>query len=601
MSTPAPTELAGLVLEACEWLPSGAEAGLLRVRGRWTAEPCAAGLPSLWITSGGVPHRFDSLPDTRFARDPAVWRGTYVVPASLISEGPDALSLAWPGGGRVTLAPPDLASPPPVPFAADEAADDGPGGEVIDRAVLADRRARRAEAAERKQARLAAEALRAVEALEQRGAELERRLEAERAARSPMPRPEVRTTVAAEVAARRVARIRAGFAEAARVRGQAREWRVHTRANEALAEAPRLSPRDQLEAEAVARAALDAQLDRERARLTAARRAHEADRARLAGLEADLAAERRRRAAAEAALEAARAEARRESGSLTARIAALDHHAAGLACELELQRRAREQAEAAARVAPPAPERAQRVAADLDAAAAALRERLPVPEAAPRAVAATVPPWRRRPPTSRSGHRLRGALVRLAREDPVTAGRILAALLPAQAIDPRAAPPTTTSRSTRSALRDHRRRRARVGQAARRSRAAAARRSSTSSAGALALAELLAGAPLRLRRFSGPQRVSGRRRRVRPVLSALVNARISLAEAARRGRRLDAELAMAALAARDRSGLDARAHFHGRAARGRGRLVRRRARRRRHRRHPHGPRPGAGCDRDRRP
>ena len=51
-----------------------------------------------------------------------------------------------------------------------------PGGQVIDRAVLAERRARRAEAAEREQARVAAEALKAVEALELQSAELERRL-----------------------------------------------------------------------------------------------------------------------------------------------------------------------------------------------------------------------------------------------------------------------------------------------------------------------------------------------------------------------------------------------------------------------------------------
>ena len=47
---------------------------------------------------------------------------------------------------------------------------------MIDRAVLAERRTRRAEAAERAQARIAGEALKAVEVLEARGAELERRV-----------------------------------------------------------------------------------------------------------------------------------------------------------------------------------------------------------------------------------------------------------------------------------------------------------------------------------------------------------------------------------------------------------------------------------------
>ena len=48
---------------------------------------------------------------------------------------------------------------------------------MIDRAVLAERRARRAEASEKQQARVAAEALRAVEVVELRSTELERRLE----------------------------------------------------------------------------------------------------------------------------------------------------------------------------------------------------------------------------------------------------------------------------------------------------------------------------------------------------------------------------------------------------------------------------------------
>src|SRR4051812_16197972 len=175
--SPAPAELEGLILEACEWLPSGPAGGLLRVRGRWSdpATPASAP-PSLWIRGGGHSHRFDSLPDTRFARDSTVWRGTHVVPPALMAEGREELWLAWDDGARVAV--PDLASPPPVPHAAAE-----PGGEVIDHAVLADRRARRAEAEARTQARLAAEALRAVEALELRGTELERRLASLRAER----------------------------------------------------------------------------------------------------------------------------------------------------------------------------------------------------------------------------------------------------------------------------------------------------------------------------------------------------------------------------------------------------------------------------------
>ena len=46
-STPA-SILDGLTLEAVEWLPSGADTGLVRVRGRWSvAAPRPEGLPVL--------------------------------------------------------------------------------------------------------------------------------------------------------------------------------------------------------------------------------------------------------------------------------------------------------------------------------------------------------------------------------------------------------------------------------------------------------------------------------------------------------------------------------------------------------------------------
>src|SRR5215217_5752637 len=175
--------LQGLEIEAVEWLPSGADSGLVRVRGRWSA-PAAAqpGLPELGLRAGGAEHRFESLPDARFARDPASWRGSYLVPAALVAAVPEALWVEWPGGVRSGLpAPsPGLAAPPPSAPAAEPPAE-APGGQVIERAVLAERRARRAEAAEQAQARVAAEALKAVEALELQSAELERRLaEAER-------------------------------------------------------------------------------------------------------------------------------------------------------------------------------------------------------------------------------------------------------------------------------------------------------------------------------------------------------------------------------------------------------------------------------------
>jgi hypothetical protein len=70
-------QLQGLELEAVEWLPSGADSGLVRVRGRWlSAEAARPGLPQLVVVAVGVEHRFESLPDARFARDAASWRGS---------------------------------------------------------------------------------------------------------------------------------------------------------------------------------------------------------------------------------------------------------------------------------------------------------------------------------------------------------------------------------------------------------------------------------------------------------------------------------------------------------------------------------------------
>ena len=89
---------------------------------------------------------------------------------------PEALWVEWPGGVRCGLPGPGARAGLAAASRPAEAAPEEPGGQVIDRAVLAERRARRAEAAEREQARVAAEALKAVEALELQSAELERRL-----------------------------------------------------------------------------------------------------------------------------------------------------------------------------------------------------------------------------------------------------------------------------------------------------------------------------------------------------------------------------------------------------------------------------------------
>ena len=80
-SSPSIPALPGLAVETVEWLPSGAESGLVRVRGRWTDEGARQpDLPVLALRAAGAEHRFDSLPDARFSREPASWRGTYLVP-----------------------------------------------------------------------------------------------------------------------------------------------------------------------------------------------------------------------------------------------------------------------------------------------------------------------------------------------------------------------------------------------------------------------------------------------------------------------------------------------------------------------------------------
>jgi hypothetical protein len=135
---------------------------------------------------------------------------------------------------------------------------------------------------------------------------------------------------------------------------------------------------------------------------------------------------------------------------------------------------------------------------------------------------------------------LRGALVKLAHDDPKAAGRIIAGLLPAQSAIVQGpvdydltiaevgsfAVTVADGRADVQPLDAPRGRRKAEFHLA---------------ADALTLAELIAGVPHRLGRFRGAARVSGRKRRVKP-LRALPSARISLAEAARAGARLEPAL-----------------------------------------------------------
>ena len=218
--------LPGLAVEVVEWLPSGAESGLVRVRGRWVDDAAREdGLPVLAMHARGSEHRFESLPDARFSREPASWRGTYLVPAELVTTDPAALWLEWGSGARAGLRA--LArglEPPPVPAAPERPEAEDTGGQVIDRAVLAERRARRAEAAEQASTRRAAEALKAVEVLELRSAELERRLEEAIAERDAL---DARGGGSREA-------LSAALSSAAALRARSRDWQVRLRTNEVM-------------------------------------------------------------------------------------------------------------------------------------------------------------------------------------------------------------------------------------------------------------------------------------------------------------------------------------------------------------------------------
>ena len=390
----SPSSVSALAVEAVEWLPSGSDAGLVRVRGRWTdlaqREP---DLPALGVRRGGELRRFDSLPDARFGRDPAVWRATYLVPAALMDPAPDELWLSWESGVRGALPAPDRGfEPPSVDPPAAAAAPEDRGGEVIDRAVLAERRARRAEEAERAQSQRAAEALKAVEVLELRSAELERRLEALQAAEpaAAVPEPEIAPPAApAEPApaAPEPAALAAAVAAVKGLRGQLAEQRHRVRRSEllraadAVALATLRAEQDrarglELQLTESERALADAVTAREQAAeqvgLARRRAAEDAEAVRREAA-ASLAAERERAAAAEAAVTAARGEAaaagdelagtRRRLAERERELAAIGAAVAQLRADLE-----RVRADAAGRAAG-----LERRLAELDAALAAER------------------------------------------------------------------------------------------------------------------------------------------------------------------------------------------------------------------------------------
>ncbi|HYM58235.1 MAG TPA: hypothetical protein VES79_09750, partial [Solirubrobacteraceae bacterium] len=267
--------LEGLTLEAVEWLPSGSKTGLVRVRARWAPDAKRpVGLPALCARGAAGVERFESLPDAPAGREGGVWRGAYLAPADALRG---ELWLQWESGERSAL---------PLPSGLDDGEPGGPqrlepqpSGEVIDRAVMAERRARRAEGSEQAHARVATEALRAVEALELRGSELEERATA-LAAECDRLAEQLRTLEAApaaaepEAAAREEHRRRAladALGAAAHARMQAREWRLQMRTAEIARSSDAVRLRV-VEGQQLAARPLRAELERRVAELEAARR-----------------------------------------------------------------------------------------------------------------------------------------------------------------------------------------------------------------------------------------------------------------------------------------------------------------------------------------
>ena len=117
----------GLVIEAVEWLPSGGDTGLVRVRGRWAgAAPRETGLPELGAAPRGGDAAVHVAARRAVRRRRHVWRATYVVGAALMDPPPDALWVAWESGARAALQAPARGFEPPPRPAAPAAAADGP-------------------------------------------------------------------------------------------------------------------------------------------------------------------------------------------------------------------------------------------------------------------------------------------------------------------------------------------------------------------------------------------------------------------------------------------------------------------------------------------
>ena len=342
-------EAAGLRIDAVEVLPTDLRAVLLRVAGAWEGpRPERLAAPVLVLREPERRHRIDCLPETsgaaaRAAPETRPFRAAFSVP--------DALAPLLEESIELDLGPLTVRLPAPAPPGA-EADPAGTEGTLVDPAVLAARRARRAELAEdadlhgageqvagqlegelgKLELRLAAAAQERAD-LEARLAAMRRRAdEAERTAPDLEARSRELQERAAAVARtqQETTTARAELATAmARATAMRRELGVLRR--EIGAPEPHDPARDEAEATERAKA------------LAAAEHAITAARGTVGAVQEALESERVERAAAEAEV---RERLARERAELDGRVAALELRERELSERLDAERRARRAAEA---------------------------------------------------------------------------------------------------------------------------------------------------------------------------------------------------------------------------------------------------------------
>ena len=223
-----------LSVEGVDVLPTDLDRFLVRVAGAWesgAARPEAR--PELVLLEGDDELRFPALPETSGAAEKAApeaeaFRATFSVPESLEPSLAGPLRLAL---GEALVELPAARLPGAAP--------DAPaGGMVIDRAVLAERRARRAELAEEANARRAEDAeaalrdleaelgkfeVRLERALDERAALESRLVEREREARAAAQREFAERRRREEVSEESSARVREAERAASEIRLRLRE------------------------------------------------------------------------------------------------------------------------------------------------------------------------------------------------------------------------------------------------------------------------------------------------------------------------------------------------------------------------------------------